>query len=283
MICKKIQLSETDENVFLEACIADKVGDFVRKAILVIPGGGYGEICSEREGEPIGMAFMPYGYNYFVLHYSVNRAKKFPSQLIEAAMAIKHIKDNAEEYGIDPEQVFVTGFSAGGHLCACCGTMWNKKEIYDKIDMPYGYNKPRGIMPIYPVVSSAVSEEKTGEMSKSLGKKIGKTFMNLLCSDDPSVEELQSCSVERFVTPESSPAFIVHTSTDEVVNVNNSLLLAQAYAAANVKFELHIYPDAPHGMALGNKITKCGVEKWCNEALAKWVEQAAFWADNVSI
>ena len=92
MICKKIQLSETDENVFLEACIADKVGDFVRKAILVIPGGGYGEICSEREGEPIGMAFMPYGYNYFVLHYSVNRVKKFPSQLIEAAMAIKHIK-----------------------------------------------------------------------------------------------------------------------------------------------------------------------------------------------
>ena len=101
-------------------------------------------------------------------------------------------------------------------------------------------------------------------------------------SDNPSVEELQSCSVEKFVTSESSPTFIVHTSTDEVVNVNNSLLLAQAYAAANVKFELHIYPDAPHGMALGNKITKCGVEKWCNEALSKWVEQAAFWADNVS-
>ena len=74
----KIKLSETDDNVFMEACIADKVGDFVRKAIPVIPGGGYAELCSERGGEPVGMVFMPYGYNYFVLHYSVNRVKRYP-------------------------------------------------------------------------------------------------------------------------------------------------------------------------------------------------------------
>ena len=281
MVYKKIKLSETDDNVFMEACIADKVGDFVRKAILVIPGGGYAELCSEREGEPVGMAFMPYGYNYFVLHYSVNRVKRFPSQLIEASLAIKHIKDHAKEYNIDPNQVFVTGFSAGGHLCACCGTMWNRKEIYDEIEMPYGYNKPRGIMPIYPVVSYMVPEAGGGIMSGNLGRRIGATFMNLLCSDNPGVEELRDCSVENFVTQESCHAFIVHTSNDETVSVNNSLLLAQAYAAANAEFELHIYPDAPHGVALGNKITKCGVEKWCNQAIAKWVEQAAFWADNV--
>lgn len=281
MIYKKISLSETDKDVFLEVCIADKVGDFVRKAILVIPGGAYGSVCSEREGEPIGLAFMPYGYNYFVLHYSVKRKKRFPAQLIEAALAIKHIKDNAKEYNIDPEQLFVTGFSAGGHLCACCGTMWNRKEIYDAVDMPYGYNKPRGIMPIYPVISASVSEEKRGFLCENIGKKIGGTFLNLLCNNNPTAEELKDCSVENFVTQESSPAYIVHTSNDEIVNVNNSLLLAGAYAAAGVKFELHIYPDAPHGVALGNEITKCGVEKWCNKAIAKWIEQAAFWAENV--
>lgn len=282
MIYKKIYLSETDENVFLEVCIADKIGDYVRKAILILPGGGYEQLCSEREGEPIGMAFLPYGYNYFVMHYSIKRVKKFPAQLIEVALAIKHIKNHADEYNIDPDQVFVTGFSAGGHLCACCGTMWNRKEIYDAIEMPYGYNKPRGIIPVYPVISCMVNEEKSGVMCESLAKKIGGTFMNLLCSDNPGVDELQDCSVENFVTSESSPAFIVHTSNDDVANVKNSLLLAQAYAAVNVKFELHIYSDALHGAALGNEITKCGLEKWCNKALAKWVDQAAFWAENVN-
>jgi len=42
-----------------------------------------------------------------------------------------------------------------------------------------------------------------------------------------------------------------------------------------------IYPDAPHGVALGNEITKCDTEKWCNPAIAKWIEQAVAWAENV--
>ena len=79
VIYKKISLDESNENVFLEAYIADKIGDFVRNAILVIPGGGYSTVCSDREGEPIAMAFMPYGYNVFVLHYSVG-GKVFPAQ-----------------------------------------------------------------------------------------------------------------------------------------------------------------------------------------------------------
>ena len=123
MIFKKIQLDKDDENIYLEAYIADKTEGFTRNAILVIPGGGYGSVCSDREGEPIAMAFMPYGYNAFVLHYSVASVNKrtFPSQLIEASKAMKHIKDNAKEYNIDPERVFVTGFSAGGHLAATLG------------------------------------------------------------------------------------------------------------------------------------------------------------------
>ena len=152
MLYEKIRLDENDESVYLEAYVADKVGDFVRDAILVIPGGGYHTVCSNREGEPIAMAFMPKGYNAFVLHYSV-RKKPFPCQLVEASKAMKHIRDNAEHYNINPERIFTVGFSAGGHLAASLGTMWHIDEVYSEINMPYGYNKPRGMMLIYPVVS----------------------------------------------------------------------------------------------------------------------------------
>lgn len=261
MLYEKIKFDEQDDSAFLEIYISDKVCDFVRNAILVIPGGGYAEVCSEREGEPIAMAFIPHGYNAFVLHYSVNK-NSFPSHLIQASKAIKHIRDNAEKYNINPDKIFTVGFSAGGHLAASLGTMWHKQEIYDKIDMPFGYNKPTGVMLIYPVISA--------EYHKL-------SFDNLFMNTDYT----DIADIEKNVSKNTCPAYILHTSNDEIVDVRNSLTLANALATNNIKFEMHIYPDAPHGIALANEITKCGVEKWCNPSIATWVDNAVKWADNL--
>ena len=265
MMYEKVRFDDNDENAFLEVYVSDKVGDFVCNAILVIPGGGYAEVCSDREGEPIAQAFIPYGYNAFVLHYSVGK-KPFPSHLIQASKAMKYIKDNAERYNINPDKVFAVGFSAGAHLAATLGTMWRKEEIYKEIDMPKGYNKPAGMMLIYPVISA-----KHHELS----------FKNLLMDEYNCAEKLKMCSIENCVDENSSPAYIFHTSNDECADVKNSLALANALADKGINFEMHIYPDAPHGVALGNKVTCCGVEKWCNAAISKWVENAVLWAENL--
>lgn len=269
MIYKKIFLEENNENVYLEAFVADKVNKFVRNAILVIPGGGYSGVCSDREGEPIAMAFMPYGYNAFVLHYTVDRSKAFPTQLIEASMAMKHIKDHAEEYNIDPNRVFVTGFSAGGHLAGTLGIMWDKKEIYDAVDMLYGYNKPAGMILGYPVVSGVAHSHED-------------SFRNLFATDNPTKEQLEAASLEKQVSDKAVPLFAMHTSNDGLVDVRNTLMLAEAYRENSLTFELHIYPDAPHGVALGNKITAwMSEEQYDNKHIAEWVKEAAEWADSI--
>ena len=267
MIYKKIPLMEGNENAYLTTYVSDKINDFTRDAILVIPGGGYTNICQEREGEAVAQAFVPYGYNAFVLNYSVREnGKVYPSQLIEASLAIKHIKDNAEEYGINPDRIFVCGFSAGGHLCGSLGTMWHKKEIYDAVEMPFGYNKPTGIMLIYPVISADFHEF---------------TFKALLNKDQITDEDNKMCSIEKNVDENSAPAFILHTVTDQVVDVHNSLAVAKAYADINKPFEMHIYPEGPHGVALGNKITRNGIPGYENAAIAKWIEHAAMWAESI--
>ena len=263
MIFERVYLDEHDKDAYLDVYVADKIKDLTRKAILVIPGGGYGGVCAEREGEPIAMAFMPYGYNAFVLNYPC-RKKPFPSHLIVASKAMKHIRDNAEKYNIDAQKVFAIGFSAGGHLAASLGTMWDKKEIYDEIDMPLGYNKPDGMMLIYPVLS-----DHYGSMQ------------NLFMNQTPTEEELAIGNINNYVNENSAPAFIVHTSNDEIVPVKNSIAFADKLAEQGIKFELHIYPDGPHGVALGNQITRCGNEKWENKSIAKWVENAVFWANNL--
>ena len=268
MLHEKIFLEENNEHAYIETYIADKIEGFTRDAILVIPGGGYHGVCSEREGEPIALAFLAQGYNAFVLHYSVAGVcdKTFPTQLKEASLAMRHIKDNEEKYGIDKNRVFAVGFSAGGHLAASLGVLWNNKEVNETIDMPYGYNKPKGVMLIYPVISD-------------IGH-IG-SFKNLFHTEQPTEEQLNVSCIDRNVTELARPAFMVHTVDDQVVTVENTLSLAQAYTKAGVPYEMHIYPSAPHGVALGNEITKCGIEAWVNESIAKWVENAVFWAKSL--
>lgn len=269
MIFKRIALDKKFDNVYLDVYIADPTDNFTRNAILVIPGGGYHAVCSNREGEPIAMAFMPHGYNAFVLHYSVNKQKVFPGQLIEASLAIKHIKDNAKEYNINPDKIFVTGFSAGGHLAASLGTLWHIPEIYEETGMEYGYNKPAGMMLGYPVISGDPSFGHLG------------SFQNLLGKENPTKDELEKVSLEKHVDENSVPMYVMHTSNDQVVPVKNALAIATAYAEAGKTFELHIYPDAPHGIALGNKITAGTVEKFNNPQIEKWIQDATIWANTL--
>ncbi len=266
MKVEKVYLEKNNEDVYLDCYIADKIGDFVRKAILIIPGGGYIGVCADREGEAIAMAFLAKGYNAFVLHYTADRKKTFPVQLIEASMAMKHIKDNADGYNINPDEVFAVGFSAGGHLAGSLGIMWNRDEIYEAIDMPRGYNKPKGMMLIYPVVSFTHHPW---------------SLENLLCTNEPTEEEMDMVSLEKNVDENSAPLFLLHTSNDEVVDVRNSLVLATAYKEIGKVFELHVYPDAPHGVALGNEITECNNEKWNNVQIARWVDDATAWANSL--
>lgn len=269
MICTKVKLSQNNEHAFLEVFCAEKIWNKKRDAILVIPGGGYNEVCAAREGEPIALRFCAEGINAFVLHYSVKEAAVFPQPLIEASAAIKHIKDNHEMYNIDPDRVFVCGFSAGGHLCASLGTLWHIPEIYNSLDMEFGYNKPRGIIPVYPVISAVTPDAHLGSFQKILG-----------CAD-PTEDELKRYSLEYCVDENSSPAFIVHTSTDATVSVNSALAFAQAYADKKLAFELHIYRDAPHGVALGNDITSCGVASYDNPAIAIWLKQSIDWMKQI--
>ena len=73
----------------------------------------------------------------------------------------------------------------------------------------------------------------------------------------------------------------MHTYADALVPVENALLMAQAYAAARVPFEMHIYPRGPHGIALANKVTWCGAHDMVSPAAARWVEDSVIWMKTV--
>lgn len=264
MIINTVKLRE-DEDITLTSYIANTIENYNPEAILVIPGGGYAHVCAEREGEPIALAFAAKGYNAFVLHYSVGPKAKFPAPLIDVSLAIAHIKRNSKEYNINPDRIFVTGFSAGGHLTAMIGTMWNHEDVYKNTDIKFGENKPCGCMPIYPVITASEGECHMG------------SFLNLIGSENPSKEELEYFSLENRVSDETVPMFITSTATDNLVPVQSSLYLATALSKNNISFELHIYPYGPHGLALGNNVTANGNQNMINGRYSRWVDDACAW------
>ena len=229
-----------------------------RPAVLVCPGGGY-SMVSDREAEPVAMKFLANGYSAFILTYSVEPAR-YPTQLLQVSKAIAYIRENADEYNLHKDKILVCGFSAGGHLAASVGTLWDEEIIKKELGIKKGDNKPNGLILAYPVI---IYGEKAHKGS----------FDNLVGEGDKSLYD--KLSLDKQVSKNTPPAFIWHTFNDRTVPVENSLIFASALAEEKIPFELHIFPDGNHGLSLCNEVTG-DVNKHCEvwmDLCLKWIEE----------
>lgn len=213
-----------------------------RPAVIVLPGGGYGALAN-HEGEPIAMRLAAEGICSFVLMYSIKPdGAVFPQALCEALTAVKYVRDRAEEYGIDPNNISTLGFSAGGHLCASTGTLWNHHCLDGFIEGDRRAYRPDKIVPCYPVISSDPEFAHKGSFSNLFGKPYAEL----------SEAEMELGCLEKQANEESSPAFLWTTFEDTGVPPLNAIALASAYIRHKVPCELYMYPHGPHGMGLGD-------------------------------
>ena len=157
MILKRIDI-DPKHNVYLNCYLHENPPiafeeKMERPAVVVCPGGGYTQL-SEREAAPIALEYLAKGFNAFVLYYSLNEAAVFPKPIVDLSMALKIIRENAEDWHIIKNQIAVCGFSAGGHLCASIGVHWNLPEIMEKSGCMNGENQPNALILCYPVITT---------------------------------------------------------------------------------------------------------------------------------
>ncbi len=205
-----------------------------RPAVLILPGGGY-EHISGREAEPVALRFAAAGYAAFILKYAIAPAC-FPVQLQEAAMAMRYIRENTDALALAPGKVAAIGFSAGGHLCGCLGTMYDAPELA-AIALPE-IIRPDILGLCYPV-------------TVSWGKTHEGTFENV---SGGSQALRQRLSLEKQVRPDMPPVFLWHTREDASVPCRNSLLFASALEQKGIPFSVHIYHRGIHGLSLANEL-----------------------------
>jgi len=239
-------------------------GSSKKSAVLICPGGGYG-MTSEREAEPVALRFNNAGYNAFVLHYSV-APRKHPQPLLDLARAMCIIRENAKAWNINPEKIALCGFSAGGHLAASLAVHSDKDFLFEVSGINKDMLRPNALILSYPVITS-------GNFAH-LG-----SFKNLL-GDNPSDDLKYLMSLENHVNEKTPPAFLWHTFEDQAVPVENSITFAQALRDHNIPFELHIYPDGPHGLSLATGETAYEPRQ-INSHVASWINLCFEWLDDI--
>lgn len=119
---EKVGTNAAELTGYLQDDSAELSNAAVRPAVLVLPGGGY-QFCSDREAEPIALAYLAEGFNAFVLRYSVGPEASFEDALSDAQAGLRLLRERATELRIDPGRIAAVGFSAGGHLAASLGTV----------------------------------------------------------------------------------------------------------------------------------------------------------------
>jgi acetyl esterase/lipase len=221
----------------LAICLPDPA-NATGAAIVVCPGGGYGHLALDHEGRQIAEWLNANGIAAFILSYRIAPAYHHPAPLLDAQRALRTVRYRAHEWGVDPQRIGLLGFSAGGHLTSSVGTHFSQgvADAADPIDQLS--SRPDFLVLLYPVISMKIPVTHRGSRRNLLGEQ-------------PDTAMVQYMSSEEQVNSHTPPTFLFHTTDDQAVPVENSILFYQALRKAGVPAELHIYRQGPHGVGLG--------------------------------
>lgn len=194
------------------------------RAVVACPGGGYSGLAVNHEGYDWAPYFNKQGIALIVLKYRMPKGDRtLPISDAEAAM--KMVRDSADVWNLNPNDIGIMGSSAGGHLASTIAT-----------------HTPEALRPnfqilFYPVITMDKSFTHMGSHDNLLGK-------------DASAELEKEFSNEKQVTKETPRAFIVYSDDDKVVPPANGVNYYLALNKKGVPSVLHIYPTGGHGWGI---------------------------------
>ena len=213
-----------DDDVFITPHLLDGENN---PCIIVCPGGGYEGLAGHEEYFEL---FNKMGLSVFVLHYRTH-GYSYPCQYLDVTRAVRFVRYNAKKFNINPDKILIAGSSAGGHLAA---TAWcfGDDGLSDRDEIDKVSSKVNGVILCYPVISLL---EHTHQGSSD----------NFSGNDDKIREKF---SIQKCIKKGLSPVFLWHTTTDQAVDVENSLMVVEACHNSEVSAELHVFPIVWHRM-----------------------------------
>jgi acetyl esterase/lipase len=240
-----------------------------RAAILIIPGGGYDKLTDTKEQEPVAEYFSAKLHvTAFVLYYRLVQSDgtyRYPVPMWDGQRAVKLIRSRARGYGIDPKQLTLFGFSAGGHLASTL-SLHSATDFglptHDAVDRENGRPDLLGLG--YPVISMDPADVPPSASCRNLLRGF-------------SGEELKKLQVylsgEKNVTERTPPVFLFESMDDAVISPENSVLFVQALKERGIPVDAHLFAHGKHGSGLA--IDEPGESAWPT-MFGQWLVEQRF-------
>ena len=224
---KRFTLNLTDDGKAQMVCFIPETPS--GKAIVGVPGGGYSMLSNTHEGYLASDWLNQQGIAYFVVNYRLpNGDRTLPMGDVQKGISI--VRDSAAVWGINPHDVGIMGFSAGGHLASVIST-------HSEFDV-----RPDFSILFYPVISM---DERVSHKWSCLN------FLGEEGQKNPELVHQFSTqnAVRRHLTP---PAIIISASDDRLVPfVTNGLEYYKAMRQVGNECTMLVYPTGDHGFGFG--------------------------------
>ena len=227
-----------------------------RPAILQIHGGSWVMGDKREQGWPLLSHLAANGWVCFNLNYRLSPGATFPEHLIDLKAGLAWIRAHAEQWGIDPDFIAVTGGSAGGHLAALMGLTANDPEYqpgFEEAD-----TRVQAAVPIYGVYdfTSRLGTNRLPFWYRRLERKIMKAFR------DEEPEKFRRASPIERIHPDAPPFFVIHGDrdtlapveearqfADELREVSKSPVVYAELGGAQHAFDIFCSPRTAHMLA----------------------------------
>ncbi len=192
------------------------------------------------------------GYAVFMVRHGSAPLFKVPEAVADVRRAVRYVRLNADDFGVDPERLGVTGGSAGGHLSLMLGNASDEGNPESNDPIEQTGNRVAAVVAYFPPVDL---QGLTGPNER---------FPAL----DFDAEKATAISPVLFVSEDDPPTLLVHGDQDALVALSHSERIKAAFDEANVTSKLVVIEGAAHGFrGEDSQRAASALVAWFNEHL----------------
>ncbi len=219
-----------ERKVMLDLYLPKAPGSAKIPCIVVIHGGGW-RTGDKTRFAAIAAHLAEQGFAAACIGYRLLPEVEFPAPVVDCKAAVRWVRANAAQHGIDPDRLGAIGGSAGGHLVAMLGTSDKETKLEGEGGNPGVSSR------VQAVVAMATPADMTAFAERA---KIDKDLATLI-------------SPVTHVSKDSAPVLLMHGTKDALVPMAQSELLLENYKAAGASAELVKVEGAPHAFWNGER------------------------------
>jgi acetyl esterase/lipase len=205
------------------------------------------------------------GFTLIAVRHGSSPKYLIPEIVSDVRRAVRFIRHNAKQWGVDPNRLGVFGGSAGGHLALVLGTASDNGDPNAKEDFMKESARVASVVAYFPPVDLR-------PLARGLNPQPTGGTLDRFPALNFEKEKAPDYSPIVHVSPDDPPTLLIHGDKDKLVPVNNSKVIHEAFQKNNVKTQLIIIEGAEHGFR-GEDAKRAGA------AMASWFEQTLLKGD----